>query len=242
MYKKENRIMFRAVPVIIGTFVAALLFNAVYQMQFSYRKIARDAYLAVFIYKSYESSADEIKKELESIKNIKNISFNSSPSIYEKIVNGSSKIKDILLSGENPFSPYFIVKPELIGAGYVDELKNKIEKIKGVEEIRFDNSLFKTAEKIGNLKYIYLSTLVCAAIILFVSSIIKLVYEIIHFEANFSDYLLSAVWGIVFGLAGIIIYFALSSYVFSSNEAFVPIKFLLSIWPVGIFLNIVLKE
>jgi cell division protein FtsX len=242
MYKKENKMIFRAVPVIIGTFVAALLFNAVYQMHFSYRKIVRDAYLSVFIYKSYELSSDDIKKELESIKNVKNVSFVSSTAIYEKIVNGSSKIKDILLSGENPFSPYFIVKPERISTSYAEELKNEIEKNKGVEEIRFDTSLFRTAEKIGNLKYIYLSTLACAAIILFISSIVRLILEIVHFEANFSDYLFLIVWGIVFGLIGILIYFGLSTYVFSSNEAFVPIKYLLSIWPIGIFLNVILKE
>ena len=242
MYSDKYKFAFRAVPVIIGTFIAALLFNAIYQVQIAGRKASDAAEIAAFVRKNCEASADEIKKEIMSVQGVREASLVDSSTIYQNVLNGSSKIKDIMLNGENPFSPYFLIKPELIAVGSADTIKDKVMKIKGIEDIRYDSNLFTIADKLKNVKICYFFVLVFAAGALLLSAAAKIIYETVNRADILKDYLLAAVWGILFGLIGIMSYYFVTLYVFPFNEVFVPVKHLLLVWPAGIFLNIVLND
>ena len=242
MYSDKSKFAFHAVPVIIGTFIAALFFNGIYQVQVHYLKASDDAALAAFVRKSFEPSADALKKEIMAVKGVKEATLVDSGTIYQNIQNGSSKIKDIMLNGENPFSPYFLVKPAVIGIATAEAIKNQLIKIKGVEEIRYDTNLISIAEKLKNLKICYFFVLVFAAGALLISAAAKIIYETMNYDEVLKDYLLAALWGILFGLIGILLYYGFTIYIFPFKEVFVPVKYLLLVWPTGIFLNIVLND
>ena len=242
MYSDKTKFAFHAVPVIIGTFIAALLFNAIYQVQVTYRKASEAAQIAAFVRNNYESSSDELKRSIMAVQGVSEASFVDSGTIYQNILNGSSKIKDIMLNGENPFSPYFLIRPETIALSSAEAVKANVLRIKGIEEIRYDSNLFSIAEKLKNVKICYFFVLVFAAGALLISAAVKIIYETTNFEGVIKDYLLAAVWGILFGLIGIMIYYFFTLYIFPFKEVFVPVKYLLLVWPTGIFLNIVLND
>lgn len=242
MNPNNSKYVFRAVPVIIGTFIAVLIFNAIYQVQMSYKKAADAAEIAAFIRKSFETSADGMVKDIMAIQGVKETSFMDSGTIYQNILNGSSKLKDIMLNGENPFTPYFLIKPEVVSAGSAEAIKSKLMEIKGVEDVRYDTNLFTIAEKLKNVKICYFFVLVFAAGALLISAAVKVIYESVNSVNVMTDYLLAAVWGMLFGLIGIMIYYFVTLYVFPFGEVFVPVRYLLLVWPTGIFLNIVLND
>ncbi len=195
MEGKVYKLIFRSIAVIVATFICALIFNIIYQAQLYYTKLAKDSKITAFVFKGYENSSDEIRKQITALQNVKGLEFVSSGEIYQNISNGTSKIKGILLNGENPFSPYFLINLKDFSVESVENIKNTLMKIKGIEEVKYDPQIFVLTDKLNKIKTGYLAALFTASMVLLISLISRFVYELSNFYAKLRHYILEIAWG-----------------------------------------------
>lgn len=162
--------------------------------------------ISVFL-KLNVSSPEIIFEKIRSFEEIKKVELITKDKIKDKL---NHLKNEILLIDENPFPDCFIVVPQKIDSKTVQSIVSGLNKIDGIEEIKYDANLVKIIENLEVIiKFLKFVLLVCVSIIivLFISAIvIKIdnINEIIDIMKQKYFYLKNAV-----GLAGFILSFIL---------------------------------
>ena len=241
-HRKPGRKIFGIVSVVIGTFLSVMLLNIIYQAEVLSKNMLLDAYMAVFPVDDKTNTIKNIKLELLKIENISSVKRISRDQALHNAINSSSDIKDVLVSGDNPFLSYFIVNPVSIQAENIDDLKKAVSKINGVDEIRYDPALFSTIANAKIIRHYYTISLLVAFALFALLAMAKIIYDVFRLDVHFIKYLYVVLWGIVLGFIGIALYYLVIYYVLPINILTIPEKYLALVWPVGVFLNILFQD
>ena len=119
-------------------------------------------------------------------------------------------MKEILLSGKNPFTPYFIVLPRASTFASIDTLRDNISRIAEVEEVRFDAALVELVTRLDRFISLYRMALIaglCAGFLIAAARLIRAWYsdELIPL-----DLVYSVISGAMAGVSGAGMFYLLS--------------------------------
>jgi cell division protein FtsX len=224
------------IATILGTVVLGLVLNAWYQTEKYLYVLMPKAEFAVFLTSSGLASPDATGKGLSEVKGVTGVTFINSEQALAKALAVSPDLKEVLLPGDNPFSPYYAVRAFDIKSSAIRDMITKIASVPGVEEVRYDPAVFTNAEYLKDFARYYSAVIafVVIGIVLLVTGrfIVKWFYR----KADYRRYLYLVVWGLVCGGCGMLAYYALSNYVIGAAIVQLPFKYLAVLMPGGVLI------
>jgi cell division protein FtsX len=232
----------RYIPIIaVATAVlvlTCLALNVCYQAKRQARVFADKATVAVFL--TPDAVADTVASRLMSTRLVLRTDFFSKEAVYEKMSGALSPIKEMLVPGENPFSPYGLVYLKDTTSAHAMDVASAALKIDGVQDARFDEELFATTERLAFLRWFYQTGLLMVFVVLSLVAGFQIINS--AFGRRFDYYLLGmmALCGIISALLAIASYILLVRYCAAETSAAIPLKYLLTMFPGGILLSVVL--
>jgi cell division protein FtsX len=146
----------------------------------------------------------------------------------------SPTIKEVLDAGENPFTPYYVVKPRRTTLASYEAVVKELKSVKGADDVRYDAELVEMTQNLARFLRVYRLS-VNAALAGCVGLMVFLI--IMHsFSGRFSagTYLLYAAIGFGAGLAGVGMYYWLASSSIVSVVGQLSQKHMLVMVPAGI--------
>jgi cell division protein FtsX len=216
--------------------------NALYQAGVYYRQLVPKAQLAAFMQRGNTVTPDSVSGKLQSLDKIARFAYVSPEEAIGKAMNDSPNIKDILITGDNPFAPYFLVFPREVNLATAKDLREKISRIEGIDEVRFDYNIFAVGEKLLQLQSFYTTILASVIVALLVLAIGKTIRSIVHTRRDYGRHVSAALRGLLSGIAGGLIYFIVSTQIAGATVTQMPPRYLLLILPVTVVLSLAWEE
>lgn len=169
-------------PLVFGSVVSlcvsvtvACVIHAAYQSQNYCQEAASQAVLAVFPAERAAVAPEVIKERLVNLDGVVGVERVSAEQARTNALAARRGIQDILGPDENPFSAYFLVRPNAVTVNGMENLRNQIESIDGVGDVRFDRALASALERLTRLAALYRAALAAVGFIAALALLIKLI-------------------------------------------------------------------
>ena len=224
-----------SVGAVFTTLLLAFALNAYNQAYSLNRFFLPDAQLAVFLAPDCKSAHEVILEKIINLDGVEKADYIPKEKVLEKAQAENSKLKNIVLSGENPFSPYYIVTPKQVSVLSAKKLAEKIDKIEGVEEAAFDENLFSAVERTGKFADIYriCGKVAMAAVLLIIAA--KFVSRWFKEEADFLGYTYNLLIGVISGVLSAGIFYLVIGKLTRADILRLPAKYVFYFIACGIF-------
>jgi len=202
----------------LNAYRQACVFNSAYRP---------DAGVAVFVAPDTKVAPDVIREKLINMDGVEKTDYFPREKVLEKVQAENSKLKNVILSGENPFSPYYILTPRQVSVVSAQELVEKAKKIEGVEDAVFDENLFSAVEKTAKFSRVYALCGKAALLLVLLIISAKLIIRLLNEKADLLNYLYNLLSGIITGALGAGIFYLFSRKIVHSDVMRLPAKYIL---------------
>ena len=224
-YIVYNKIIFLAAAA-VTTAMLAFVFNAYNQAYVLNKAFKPDAQIAVFITEGFKAAPEVVLEKLANLDGVDKADFMPAEKVLEKAQSENSKLKNIVIAGENPFSAYYIVTPKRVGVASAKNLTEKIKKIEGVEDAVFDENLFSAVEKTGEFARIYSATGKAVAAVVLMLIALKFFLRWQKKEIEVTGYVYNFLLGIISGALGAGIFYIAAHNMSHTGAVSLPVKYL----------------
>jgi len=218
-------------------------FNAFYQAKRYYRELVSRNQLAVFIKKENKTeSLEVIKEKIINLGGVSDCLVKKPDDIFKEMTMRAPGMNDIVLTGENPFSPYFLVKTSVVNLSYIKSLKDKIMTFEGVEDVKFDQNLVSITENLDGLIefYKFLWKAAVAAVLFLI--LVKYILLWSRQSLELGEFIFLFIEGLLAGLFGWFIYYALSINFSSYHIVQIPHRYIAYFLFNGLILALLLMK
>jgi hypothetical protein len=238
----KNKLISNFILTVLGILAIHFVFNAFYQARIYSRKLYFKNEIAVFVKRDGQLSVEVMLEKLRNTDGVRLVRYLAAEDVLRKAMSESPEMKDVLLPGENPFVEYFLVRPLTATRALAESLKERIENIDGVEEVRYDPQLIVAAEKLQDFMDLYY----IGAALLFLSLLgvimLKLAHRYIHKKLLWKAYAVNAATGLAAGITGTLIYVLIGYTFLRTDVAQFPLLYLITLAPTGIILCLALEN
>jgi hypothetical protein len=211
---------------VLTTVLLAFVFNAYRQAYILNKSFMPQAQIAVFVDAGRKVANEVIMEKLVNLDGVDKADFIPKDKILENAQNENSQLRGIVISGENPFSPYYLVYPKHVSVSYADMLVGNIRKIDGVSDAVFDEHLFSAVEKTGRFVDFYRVSGKAAVIVVLLFIVLKFVYRQLNNETDLLNYIYNFVLGIVSGVLGACVYYLVTKKIVHLDIVQLPVKYM----------------
>lgn len=135
----------KAVITMVLLLMSALSVNALLDLSRYSVSLTQKAQIAVFMVSGVQFDQEKISNEIRSSGLVKDIQFISKESAFETASARAPELKEIVMSGENPFPAYFLIDTFEPNLGTASSVKKSVSSISGVEEVRYEPEVFELA-------------------------------------------------------------------------------------------------
>ena len=239
MKLKEITYIFAA---IIITFVIGLGFNIYYQVDKYREKLIPKTQINAFISKTDVKSYKLIGEKILSIKSVKSIYYRSQENILKEVKENNPRINEIMVTGNNPFSPYFVVKTKDINTEIYKAVISKINKIKSIDDVTYDENIVKIIEKLGNIIsfhnfVIRIVLFLCAVLIT-----VKFLWLWLHKEITVKRMIYLIITGVFSGAVGAGAYYMASNSIFKYAVIQLPASYIMCFILAGLLSTLIWEK
>ncbi len=157
---KKFKWLYRALPVQaarIGLIVAGgvLVYNISHQCAVYRGTLEGRANIAVFIRQEAGTRAEEIRGRIQAMPGIGRLYLVTPEESLARALKDSPSLSEVMVTGKNPFTAYFLVYPEPALPSSVSRLKASLSQVSDIEEVRLDERLFSMIETLRQLGVLY---------------------------------------------------------------------------------------
>lgn len=225
-----------------GTFVLGLVLNAYYQAGVYKEELSRNATIGAFIAPESKVPVEVVKERLINLDGVAGVQFIPKEQVLERALSADPAIKEVMLTGENPFVPYFVLGPAKTGAGFMQALVEQVRKVEGIEDVRYDANLAAVTEQLARFRTLYRTAFqgVAAASLLIV--ICRLVVRLSAKKLDASRYLSLLVTGLASSIAGTFLYYLFGTQAAQSALVQMPDRYLAYLMLAGVALTFVCEN
>lgn len=209
-------------PALLVTLAAGLLLNAYYQASRHYESLLPRSQIAVFINKSVQASHQLIGEKLMNIEGVSGVTYVSQDKVLETAMKDAPALKELFVTGDNPFSPYFIVEPKEKTSAMAGWIKAQMSAVEGIEDIRFDPNIFGSIDQLGTLKQFYGGAVRLLFAITFLLALLKFVMHWMHRLVDYRHLLRQLAVGASAGVFGALVYYLPCRYMIASPVVQMP--------------------
>lgn len=232
----------RYIPIIITAtavlVLACLGLNVCHQAKLQSTLLAAKASVAVFL--APDAAVDIVTARLADTGRVARTDFFSKETVYEKMSGEESPIKDMLVPGENPFSPYGLVYLKETTLADAQAVAAAAERVDGVQDARFDEELFTVAERLALIRQFYQTGLLLTFVVLSLLGGFRVINNLAGPKFDYSLMGMLILCGVVASLLAAASYVLLVRYCAAETVGTLPLKYLLTLPPGGILLSVVL--
>ncbi|MCB4790579.1 MAG: permease-like cell division protein FtsX [Elusimicrobia bacterium] len=223
--------------------LSGLGLNAYYLANSYSAQLSSKNQVAVFIKKQNKTeSLEVIKEKIINLNGISEVELKSPEDILKDMPHVAPIVNDIMILGENPFSPYFIVETSIINLSYIMALKDKLMSFEGVEEVKFDENLVSMIEGLDNIiqfyKFVWKAVLIIAGLFIFFKYIILLIKRALFIK----EMVYILLQGLASGLFGWLVYKGFSHYFSAPNIIQIPSGYIAYFLLNGLILSLAIKK
>jgi hypothetical protein len=187
--------------------------------------MADKAQIAVFLSAESKVAPEVIHEKLINLDGVAVTEYVGKEKILENVQNENSQLKSLVLTGDNPFNPYYLITPVHINLSLSKKLADKISKFEGVEDVAYDENLFTALEKTGQFKDYYKTFAFVITIIVLMLIIVKFVLRYIRDDADFLDYLFNLLIGLLTGAFGGGLFYLVSRKFIKADIMHLPLNY-----------------
>ena len=225
------------------TAFCGLGFSAFYQSKIQHDKLFARNQIIVFIKKQNTSDSPAvIKEKIINLNGINDVKLKNPDDILKDIKTLSPAVNDIMVPGDNPFSPYFIVTTSIVNQQFMQSLKDKLMTFEGVDEVKYDQNLVLLVEKLN--KFILFFALV--AKITAAAAVFLLAFKyFLYFRQEFfsmEELVFKVLSSFISGVMGWLLYNIFSRYLMHDTIASLPYKYILGFLTCALFLQLLEKD
>ncbi|MHB9155427.1 MAG: cell division protein FtsX [Endomicrobiales bacterium] len=234
-----NRVIAFFAASSISTFLLGPVIVSYYQVSAYRQALLPKSTIAVFVSGAGAVSSEVLKERLLNLEGAGEVTFVSREQALENAAGAHPAVTEILLSGDNPFSPYFIIHPRTVSASAVAALLDQVNGIEGVEDIRYDPNLVAVADKLLGFREFLRTAMgisLVAGAILWATRMFRRVF-LRRFNAK--NYALVLLSGAVGGAAGSLLFYCFSRSLFSASAMLMPERYFIYLGLTGIFMALV---
>jgi cell division protein FtsX len=232
----------RYVPVIAVVTAVLLLtclgLNVHRQAKLQGNLLAAKANVAVFL--SPDAVVENVTARLVATGRVERTDYITREAVYEKMSAADSPIKEMLVPGENPFSPYCLVYLKNTTLADAKAVAGAALKVDGVQDARFDEELLTTTERLTVLRRFYQTGLLMVFVVLSLVAGFHLTNTLTGGKFNYPQLGKLIVSGVIAGFLAMAFYVLLVRYCAAEPVASLSLKYLLTMLPGGILLSVVL--
>ncbi len=223
---------------VIGVFVLALALNAYATAGRVFGRFSNNAKIIIFINET--GNLEIIREKLVNMDGLAGFDFVGKDKIAQDADLISPTIKEILETGENPFTPYYVVKPRRTTLASYEAVVKELKGIKGAEDIRYDAELVEMTQNLARFLRIY--RLSVKAALAGCIGLMALFIILQNLSGKFSarKYGLYAALGLAAGLAGTGLYYWVARSSIISVVTQLSLKHMMITAPAGLVMALLL--
>ena len=212
--------------IMVGTIAASLLvglgYNTRYQAQKYHQELSSRCVVAVFLEPSAAISPGIISETMVNIPGVARADYVSADmALNEHIVN-TPLAKEILVAGQNPFTPYFLVTMNRINTELFRSVSEEVQHINGVTDVRYDMAAVEITESLDMVVRFYRRLLSIMVATVLIVLLIKFVVIGYYGMFVFQRYAVLSLTGIICGYAGAALYYFMASKILPSVVVQLP--------------------
>lgn len=226
---------------VTATACLGLIFIADHQARSINKALKPKARIAVFMVPGTKVSQEVLREKLINIDGVAAAEFVAEDKVLEMAQNDTSPVKGLVLSGENPFSPYFLVEPARVRASFAEKLAELAGKMEGVDAVVYDITLFRTVERSGYMAIFYKTAGYAVLAVFLLLIVLKFFFRWLKEEADFLKYFFNIMLGVLTGFTGAGIFYLVTVKILQADVLRLPFKYL-PLFMVGGMLVIMLGE
>jgi cell division protein FtsX len=206
------------------TLLLIFAFNAYFQAAGINRALSQNVQISVFMRPDNKAAPEVTLEKLSNLDGVARADYVPKEKVLERALADNTKIKNVILSGENPFTPYYILVPAETSVVSARALTDKINKIDGVEEAVFDENLFSAVEKSARFASVYRMAGYAGLAAAFLIIAVKLVFRCVGARADLRRYAFNVLTGAAAGAVAAGIYYFIAASP-SADTLRLPFKF-----------------
>lgn len=200
--------------------------------------LAPRANIAVFL--SSDAVVDAAASRLMATGRVARTDFFSTDVVYEKMAASDSPVKDMLVPGENPFTPYCLVYPKIPSPMNARILAGEAMSIEGVLDASYDEELFAAVDRLTAVRQFYQTALLLIFVVLSLVGGFRLVNNTTMRGYDYRTLGIMVLCGAFAALLAAAAYMLLVRYTGVASFVSLPPKYLFTMAPGGILLSVVL--
>jgi cell division protein FtsX len=228
--------------IVLGCLLCALALNAYYQSWREYASLMRRATIAVFVLKNAPQTTEMIEAKIREVEEISDVSFISPERSFDIAGEASAKVKDIIITGENPFTSFFSVRLKDPGVEHLLSATSRISALEGVDEVRYDTALFNAIDRLKSLCRFYGFSLSLLALLAALLSAAAVIRKWMHRKTDPHKHIVAAIEGTVCGIIAAGIYAAMSSGSIPTDAVRIPLSYLALLLPAGMLIGVLWEK
>lgn len=209
-------------PAILIAFAAGLILNAYYQARAHFEFLSPRGRIAVFIGKKAQVSHQLIAEKILNIEGVAGAVYVSQDKALETALKDAPALKEVMVTGDNPFSPYFLVEPREATPGVAQWLKEQVAAVEGVVDIRYDANTFTILDSLRSLTRIYGTAIKALAAFGFIFAVFRYALNRMYRLIDYRHFLFLLLGGAAAGSLGAGAYYAMARFTVQATMARVP--------------------
>ncbi|MCX5778449.1 MAG: permease-like cell division protein FtsX [Elusimicrobia bacterium] len=221
-------------PVLV---LVCLTLNLRYQAKQQARALLATATVAVFL--NADASAAAVMAPLSVDALVAQTDFISKEAVLEKMAQAGSPLKEILATGENPFTPYFLVHLKAATAPGAKAVAEHALKIAGVQDVRYDEKIFLAADRLAALYRLSQAGLLLVFVVFSLVAAFRLFNITDHQKFDYALLGMTLLSGIVSVLLAGGAYMLLVRWCGAVPVGVLPLTYVLTLFPAGLLLSVV---
>lgn len=158
---------------LVMALAAGLCLNAWYQADQSRQSLSNKVKVSAFMKQGAVMAPAQILEAVSKVSGSGRVTMVSPETALDKAMAESPAIKDILVTGENPFTPYFVIVPARATLLEAKRLKEAVAKIDGIDEVAYDYNVFAATEKLNAFVMAYQRALTALAALLLLAALAR---------------------------------------------------------------------
>lgn len=216
---------------------AVFLFNVVHQTTVYRTMLAARANLAVFIRPEASARAETIRQQIQAMPGINHVYLVTPEEALATALKDSPSLNDVMVTGINPFSAYFLVYPRTAVPAHAERIKEAIKKNPDIDEVRSDDRLFSMIETLDKLGALYRMALMVIAAGFVLLVCMRCIEKWLYEPTNIRRLIVTLTEGLIGGALGMGLT-ALLMHVGSAGLTPLPVVSLWLCLPAGLFLSL----
>ena len=217
---------------VIAVLVLGLALNAYATAGRVFGRFASNAKILIFINET--GNLEVIREKLVNMDGLAGFDFVSKEKIAEDANLISPTIKEVLDAGENPFTPYYVVKPRRTTLASYEAVVKELKGIRGAEDVRYDSGLVEMTQNLARFLRIYRLSVKAALSGCIGLMSILIIIQNLSGKFAVGTYLKYGLMGLVSGLLGTGLYYWVARSSIISVVGQLSIKHMLIMAPAGI--------